>query len=735
MSEVQAMIYGLGFGRPTQQFVVMMHSVTQGNPFCIWEMVHRLHQQGTLEKRGGYVSTTVPLPGLRLPTQMTDAIQSRIQILTPRCQEVLKLASCCGTSFSFPLLSQVTTIDDEGLFDLLDEGIQHHLVLDESETFHFAHPLIRHTLYHMSNTVRRQHWHRRIAESLEALYAQESEAHLLEMTHHWVRAGPTADAAKVMAYARRAGDQACRMFAWGEAAQYYESALALGDTKSGLQPQEQAYLHYQAGLAYHRAGDGGPCLSHYEQARAVYAHLDDIVGLARVLLEQTRLGFTLVSVPYGTLVDLQPLEKTLEALGENAPELRGHIAAVMSEAYRHAKQPERATTMATNALTLAEQLDDDRLGAYANFALGLAQAQELYVDATLDSWEKSLACAQRANDVWLQGWSLQRLPLFFLMQGRLDDAEARAQQASELARQAQDWWGYSVASSALAAVAVNKGDFMAVEQYAQETMTMVARCSYPWGGFRALMALACAQTLRGAWEAAEQALNMILEPGRVFPEAGASIRTFVQTIRHWMWSQTRSVAPALEQLATDLAATGDVDNYSLAPFCAFIEMGARHLAPTLVAPVYLSLQKIAERGVQFAVFGVFSLARILGVAASCMQQWEQAEAHFQVAIENATRAHAKPEVGRTYLDYAHMLSVRNQPHDRHQAAVLASQAELLLRTIGIEPLARQAARLVADLQTPQPETYASAVVSVPLLSPLEVDMLLRSTRWHTNFLT
>ena len=60
----------------------------------------------------------------------------------------------------------------------------------------------------------------------------------------------------------------------------------------------------------------------------------DIRGLARTLMEKTRISFTLATVPLGTLADLKPLEDILTALGDREPGLRGHIAAVMASMNR-----------------------------------------------------------------------------------------------------------------------------------------------------------------------------------------------------------------------------------------------------------------------------------------------------------------------------------------------------------------------------------------------------------------
>ncbi len=356
--------------------------------------------------------------------------------------------------------------------------MHHRLLLNEGQVFRFAYPVIRHVFYHLPSAARRQRIHQQIAQTLEQLYADHLEAHL-EITHHLIRTGSVAEGTKVFRYARQAGDQAFALFAWSEAARYYEAAVSAAESLDTLSIHERAALHYWAGLAYYRDMDVGPCLDHYEKAIEAYRQTGDVQGLAQVLMEKIRAYFTQATVPCGTLPDVQPLEEILTALGKREPALRGNILATLAEAYRNAIQPDKAKEAAQCALEIGKSLQDNRLIARASFALGLAQAQTFHVREALTSWENSLISAQQSGDLWLQGWPLQRMPLVLTMLGRLEEAEKRALEASALIHQTHDWADYSVALSHLASVAIAKGDFPTAEKFVHETMMMVSRSHYP----------------------------------------------------------------------------------------------------------------------------------------------------------------------------------------------------------------------------------------------------------------
>src|SRR5262249_10308170 len=246
------------------------HTVTQGNPLFIQEVVHQLRQQGALQERRGYTVTTALLADLRLPEHVTEAVAARTPGVCEGCHRPLTLAARLGDDVSMPLLSAVSGLAEEAVLDYLEEGMRQGILRSEGPGFQFAHPLLRHVLYSTFSVARRQRLHAQIAQVMERLYAGNIEGHLLGIAHPLVSAGSVARRDKVVTYARRAGDQACSIFAWREAAQYYEAALSTAEATDRLSAPERAELHYRAGLAYNRDQDVGPCLEHYAQAIESY---------------------------------------------------------------------------------------------------------------------------------------------------------------------------------------------------------------------------------------------------------------------------------------------------------------------------------------------------------------------------------------------------------------------------------------------------------------------------------
>lgn len=369
--ELRRFLNNLGLQQQSQQLVSAIHNTTQGIPLFIQEIVHHFMQRGELQERGGYLVAMNPsVATIQLPKDIKDAFTIRLQTLSQDCRRILTTASVLGERFTLERLQAVSGEDESRILDVLEEGL-HHSVLNEEETyFEFYHTLIRQAFYQSLSSVRRRRIHLKIADDLEQLSRHGAERHAIEIAHHLVGAGTLAEASKVLAYTREAGDQAYAMYDWRDAARYYEAALAASQPLD-LPSRERAELHYLAGISHRRNIDVGPSSAHFEEAAHAFRIAGDSVGLAQTLLQATRIHFC-TPQPLGTLIDLKPLQDVLEQLGETHPNLRGHIATVMSQAHRQARQPEAARLMAENALEIGQRIQDDYLCADACTSLGLA---------------------------------------------------------------------------------------------------------------------------------------------------------------------------------------------------------------------------------------------------------------------------------------------------------------------------------------------------------------------------
>lgn len=731
-AELDLLVRAMVQAEPSRQLVARLAATTAGNPLFIEEIVRLLEREGELVERGGRSVTNVDPAELPLPKGISETIVSRTSGLTAACRDALTVAACFGDRCEVEDLAAVSGCGKEILLDRLDEAMRAGVIVSHLAELRFGHPLVRQAFYTSASPARRQQIHRRIAEFLERRYGDDLQAHAGPIAHHWIRGQTRADAAKAVHYARLAGEQAFAVFASGEAALSYEAALSVDARAGGLSQADLADLHYRAALAHYRNMDGSACLQHLERAIEIYRNIDDVAGQARALMEQARTYFTLAPVSYGTLIDVSGLEQSLERLGDTEPALRGWIYFTLTDAFMHARQTRRAEECGRRARELGRELADDRLLAAANISLGSAQSQRLAVRETLESYRESRRHAARADDPWVEGWSLQRLPLALVWLGRMDEAEAVQGEASRSARRTGDWADHSLALGAKATIAAVRGDFAAVEAHARETMTMVRRSRYPWGGFLALTALYAARALRGEWAAAEDALAILEEPGRVFDERGPLTQSVAAVgrlrLRALSGRATEDTRTQTENLSRALLSVGP-EVGTIGAFCAFVEIADQLEDPSLAEPCVSALEFAKDQGIVFAGGGEFLLPRVLAVAATLGGRWDRAASHFEAAIEAARRAGARPEVARSQLDFASMQLLLDDPA---RAGELLEQAMPLFQELGMDPFLARARRMADKLSVSVEPARHPPASQLSELSRREVEVLAALARGRSD---
>jgi hypothetical protein len=207
---------------------------------------------------------------------------------------------------------------------------------------------------------------------------------------------------------------------------------------------------------------------------------------------------------------------------------------------------------------------------------------------------------------------------------------------------------------------------------------------------------ASAHTLLGNRLEAEKALHTLMEPGRVFenpePTFGPMTQVYRQLVRFHVDAESGDRDVPLAQLLRALG-TDRFDVTSLAPYCALIELSAHDEPSDAIAYVETQLSSAVQEGLLFSRGWVFSLHRVLGVAATVSQQWQTAERRFQEAARVTTEVGARPELGLTWLDHAQMLIKRGEHGDATRAADLLRRAAAVFQELGMLRFADRTVRL------------------------------------------
>ncbi|HJQ98049.1 MAG TPA: AAA family ATPase [Candidatus Polarisedimenticolaceae bacterium] len=220
------------------EFAGAVYRETEGNPFFVEEVLKALIEQGAVRREGGRWERC-EMVDLAIPQSVKAAIGHRLDRVKPESNEVLRAAAVLGKTFAFQdLLAVAGDKGEDALLDALDEAVCCQLIVaGRDDIFAFTHDKIREVLYEELNPIRRRRLHLRTAEGLEK--PREGRTVPVEkLAHHYIEAG---EHERGLLWARKAGAEAERLFAYDEAIDAYgraiECAQALGreDDEGGLE--------------------------------------------------------------------------------------------------------------------------------------------------------------------------------------------------------------------------------------------------------------------------------------------------------------------------------------------------------------------------------------------------------------------------------------------------------------------------------------------------------------------
>jgi predicted ATPase len=145
LREVAAMLDAI-FGPQSvfeSSFVERLHSLTEGNPFFVEEVLKALFVDGDLARANGTWRSR-PLEHVRVPRTATEAVGRRLAGLSVAAGELASVAAVAGRRFDLDLLGALTNRGEAELLTLVKELVEAQLVVEESaDRFAFRHALTR----------------------------------------------------------------------------------------------------------------------------------------------------------------------------------------------------------------------------------------------------------------------------------------------------------------------------------------------------------------------------------------------------------------------------------------------------------------------------------------------------------------------------------------------------------------------------------------------------------------
>ncbi|MEA2190063.1 MAG: hypothetical protein QOI73_184, partial [Solirubrobacteraceae bacterium] len=660
--ETDALVAARLDAAPSAGFVRGLRTQTEGNPFFIEEALRSLVEARAVQS--GAAASEQALESMGVPESVADVILRRLGRVSEAARDVLTTAAVIGREFDLRVVQALVDLPAERVLDATEEAIAAGLageVAGAFDRFVFCHALVRDAIYDRIFTSRLLRLHLRVGEVLEAEHAHDA-ATIGELAHHFFLARELGVAARAVRYCMRAGELAARSLAYEESAEHYRRALKAFALDSGGDEACRCDILLAQGRVQWQAGEGAARDTYFEAAASARARGDAerLAGAALGLGERYWEAAAVDEQVQGLL------EEALAALPERDSRKRARLMARMAENLHFTADKERGERLSFEAVEMARRLDDPStlrtalMGRHVSLlhiahlderlrlideVLALPRGQraltaEAHSYRLFDLWEAGdVAAAQLDQDALTALSQELRQPLldhlalgwqgtFAHLAGDVEEAERLARESYEVADRAQVRSARGSYASMLFTLRRHQGRIAELLPAMQWLAHGATTAPPAWSA-----ALALAQIETGALEEGRERYERIARDDFALP-------------RDWYWSLTTAL---------------------LVEACAALRDTAR--APSL----YALLEPFAERFVQVIFTASWgSIHRYLGLLAGVMERFDDAEAHFERALERNAGMGAVLMTAETQCAYGALLLRRAGAGDAELAAQLGT---------------------------------------------------------------
>ncbi len=203
------------------ELVKRLATESRGVPLFVVESLRMLHEQGRILQQQGQWTTNVKEYGV--PDKVKDVILRRLDSLRPNQRRILDAASAIGEKFDPKLVATVVNQDTLDVLESLNAIAESTLLVGcAGDYYSFVHAKFREMLYSQISTPLRKEYHSRIAENLENLRKSSKKIQIGEIAYHYIQAG---NKEKSTQYALEAGKDALARFSNKEALRHFNYVL------------------------------------------------------------------------------------------------------------------------------------------------------------------------------------------------------------------------------------------------------------------------------------------------------------------------------------------------------------------------------------------------------------------------------------------------------------------------------------------------------------------------------
>lgn len=454
-----------------------------GNPFFLEEVIRTLIDTDAViyDESSGHRRATAQIKSFHIPDTIQGVIMARVDRLDEEVKQVLRVASIIGRSFQHRVLKAITEASqrlDESLVELQRTELIYEKQATPELEYIFKHALAQEAIYESILLQKRRGLHARVAQAIEALFAERLEEFYGLLAYHYAKAEGWD---KAHAYLLKAGDQAGRIAADTEAVNLYQQALfayarAFGDR---WDPLQRASLERKLGEAFLRRSEYPLALEHFGRGLSYLGY-----RLPRSRWHVRRALLRELMVQWMHRLRPGPFRKPAAEPGRPGVEdeafLYGYTAYIDARTY-----PERFLLLALRLINVSEQGGHKPGIVMGSYQLGIALDLAGLFRLAGPYHRSGVEMAEILQQPYALGGAYTGLQVHAYYMGELEQSLAHGRRSAQVHHEAGhlEEWGF--ATSLLASVTLQQGQFTEAMAYSKELIRIGqdagARALWCWG--------------------------------------------------------------------------------------------------------------------------------------------------------------------------------------------------------------------------------------------------------------
>jgi len=374
-----------------------LYQETDGNPLFFISLIQSLREEGLLENGPDmdWFARIQTESNLTLPASVLASVGGRLKRLSKTERGVLDWMAVFGRSLDFSTLQEINNQSQITLLNALEQLLARELLLEIMGKYDFAHNKIREVVYHDLSAARRTFYHQQIGSKLEELTPSSADSAIL--AHHF-EGGQEYD--KALEYWLEAGEYALDTYAYQQAVQHFERALALTDQMAS---QMDAYLGL--GRAFTLSDDYSGASAVIQQGLLQAEEAGDNIRRIQFLYAQAQ-NANRQHRPDGGKVEVEAALSAAEQTGNDHYLTLSLL--LLTEVHESDGELGSALETADRARAVSHSLNDKPLEARALLEIGFLHAQRADFKKAVSAADLGLQLLEETDDrnALAYGWNI-----------------------------------------------------------------------------------------------------------------------------------------------------------------------------------------------------------------------------------------------------------------------------------------------------------------------------------------